>query len=392
MRHEEPYPSRQAGRTSPMKIAIDISQIVHGGTGVATYTDQLVRNLLKIDRKNEYILFGISLRKFNLFKNYLAELQLSHHNLDGQFFHIPPKIGEFLGNRLHTIDIENLLDRIDIFHSSDWIQPPSKAKKVTTIHDLVVYKYPEVSHPYIVETQKRRLKWVKKECDRVLVDSVSTKKELIDNLQFNQEKIEVIYPGLSEKYKPVGNEQITRIKQKYGLYDDYILAVGTIEPRKNIKGILSAFEKLMKHTLISTRRKPLELVIVGKFGWGEKIQHTKYIKILGFVDGNDLPGLYSGASMFVFPSFYEGFGFPVLEAMACGCPVITSNCGSLREIAGEAALIVDPQLPEDIALKMTQLFIDQDLRKDLVKKGNINAANFNWEKTAEEVLNIYNTL
>lgn len=375
-----------------MKIAIDISQIVHEGTGVATYTDQLVRNLLKIDEKNEYILFGISLRKFNFFKSYLTELQLLHRNLTGQFFHMPPRIGEFLGNRIHMINIENLIDRIDIFHSSDWIQPPSRAKKVTTVHDLVVYKYPEVSHPYIVETQKRRLRWVKKECDKVLADSDSTKKELIDNLQFNQEKIAVVYPGISEKYKPANSEQITRIKQKYGLYDDYILAVGTIEPRKNVKGILSAFEQLMKHSLISTRRKPLELVVVGKFGWGEKPQNTKYVKVLGFVDETDMPGLYSGASMFVFPSFYEGFGFPVLEAMACGTPVITSNRGSLREIASDAALIVDPQLPEDIAGKMIQLFVDQDLRNDLIKKGKIKASQFSWGKTAREVLDIYNEL
>lgn len=375
-----------------MKIAIDISQIVHEGTGVATYTDQLVRNLLKIDSNNEYILFGISLRKFNFLKVYLADLQITHRNLSGNFFHIPPKIGEFLGNQIHMINIENLIDDIDLFHSSDWIQPPSRAKKVTTIHDLVVYKYPEVSHPYIVETQKRRLKWVKKECDKVLADSNSTKKELTDNLQFNQEKIEVIHPGISEKYKQAESGEIIRIKQKYGLYDDYILAVGTIEPRKNVKGILSAFEQFMKHSLIATRRKPLELVIAGKFGWGIKPQNAKYIKVLGYIEENDLPGLYSGASMFVFPSFYEGFGFPVLEAMACGTPVITSNRGSLSEIANDAALIVDPQLPGDIAGKMIQLFVDQDLRSDLVRKGKINAAKFNWEKTARKVLEIYNKL
>lgn len=372
-----------------MKIAIDISQIVHEGTGVATYTDQLVRNLLKIDRENEYILFGISLRKFNLFKDYFAELRLTYKNISSRFFHIPPKIGEFLGNKLHLINIENLVDDIDIFHSSDWIQPPSRAKKVTTVHDLTIYKYPEVSHPYIVEAQKRRLRWVKNECDKVLADSASTKRELIDNLHFDQGKVEVVYPGLSEKFIQTDGEEIMRIKQKYSLYDDYILAVGTIEPRKNLKGILSAFKQLMKHTLISTRRKPLELVVVGKFGWGENLQNTKYVKLLGFVDENDLPGLYSGASMFVYPSFYEGFGFPILEAMACGCPVICSNRGSLSELASDAALIVDPEITQDIAVKMIQLCVDQDLRSDLIKKGKKNAARFNWEKTAMKVKEIY---
>lgn len=375
-----------------MRIAIDISQIAHEGTGIETYTDQLVRNLLTIDSQNDYLLFGISLRKFDKLTDYFAEIKSLNKNVSSRFFHIPPKAGEFLWNRLHLVNMENLIDDIDIFHSSDWIQPPCHAKKITTIHDVSVYKYPEVSHPYIVEAQKRRLKWVRQECDKVLADSIATKDDIINLLQIEEEKIEVAYPGISEKFTPASSAQIATVKQKYGLFDDYILAVGTIEPRKNLKGVIAAFEQFMKHTLIVSRKKPVELVVVGKFGWGEKLQNSKFVKTLGFVDESDLPGLYSGASIFVYPSFYEGFGFPVLEAMSCGCPVITSNRGSLEEIAGSSSLLVDPELSDDIVIKMTQLFVDSDLRCELIEKGKKNAQKYRWEKTAREVLNIYNKL
>lgn len=375
-----------------MKIAIDISQIVHEGTGVATYTDQLIRNLLKIDTENEYILFGISLRKLRLLTNYFTGLKTSHKNLESKFFSIPPTAGEFLWNRLHLVKMENLLGSIDIFHSSDWIQPPTAAKKITTIHDLLVYEYPDVSHPYIVETQKRRLKWVMQECDAIITDSIFTKNRLAKIMKVDFPNTEVVYPGIMNKFRPADKEAIRKVKQKYGLYDDYILSVGTVEPRKNLIALLKAFEQFLKHPLISNRNRPMELVIVGKYGWGEKIAKAKNVKILGFVPEDDLPVLYSGATMFVYPSLYEGFGFPILEAMACGCPVITSDHGSLKELATGAAVIIDPESTEDIMSKMIQLFVDQELRAELVKQGKKNIERFNWEKTAGEVLKIYKRL
>lgn len=287
------------------------------------------------------------------------------------------------------INLENLVNDIDILHSSDWIQPPTRAKKITTIHDLLVLEYPEVSHPYIVKVQNRRLLWVKRECDLVLTDSVFTKNQVNKILHVDSSRIEIVYPGISDKFKPSDEDSKKYIKQKYGLYDDYVLSVGTLEPRKNIKTVLDAFEKFMKHQLIATRKRPIGLVIVGKSGWREKVDQTKYIKPLGYVEEKDLPFLYSAASLFVYPSLYEGFGFPVLEAMACNCPVITSDRGSLKEIISDAALVVDPFTSEDIAVKMTQVFIDNDLRENLKKKGMENAERFNWDKTARDVLENY---
>src|SRR3989344_4635516 len=180
-----------------MKIAIDISQIAYEGTGVANYTAEMVKHLLKIDKKNDYLLLGMTLRQRKKLLDYFNTVKNLSDKVTLKLFPIPQTVGNILWNQLHKIKIENLTGKIDIFHSSDWIQPPSCAKKVTTVHDLVIYKYPETSHPQIIEVQKRRLDWVKRECDAVLADSKCTKNDLINILHFNPNKIEVIYAGVN---------------------------------------------------------------------------------------------------------------------------------------------------------------------------------------------------
>ena len=178
-----------------MKIGIDISQIVYQGTGVASYTKNLVENLLKIDRENEYILFFASLRrkiqnsKFKI-QNYNAKFKI-------KTFKIPPTLLDLLWNRLHIFPIEWFIGMVDVFFSSDWTQPPTiKAKKVTTIHDLSIFKFPQEHHPKIVATQKRRLKWVRKECDLVICDSLATKRDVVKILGIEEERLRVVYPGV----------------------------------------------------------------------------------------------------------------------------------------------------------------------------------------------------
>ncbi len=181
-----------------MKIGIDISQIAHEGTGVAIYTQNLVENLLKIDKKNEYVLFGGSLRKKKVLDDYLAQFK-NNKNVTLKTFYLPPLFLEFLWNKLHLFPIEYLIGKIDVFHSSDWLQPPTKAKKVTTLHDLIVYKYPESFQQKgghdIVVNQKRRLAWVKKKADAILCDSQATKKDVMEILKIPEKKLKVIYPG-----------------------------------------------------------------------------------------------------------------------------------------------------------------------------------------------------
>jgi glycosyltransferase involved in cell wall biosynthesis len=372
-----------------MKIAIDISQIVYEGTGIASYTDQLVRNLLSVDRENEYILFGISGRKYQVLSKYFTEIKKTYKNAECKFLPIPQTIGKVLWNRLHIIDLDKIIGKVDIFHSSDWIQPPIAAKKITTIHDLVIYKYPEISHPEIVATQKRRLYWVKKECDQILSDSFATKKDIVNILHISTERIAVVYPGIEEIYKNQNEEEIIRIRQKYRIGNDYILFVGTNEPRKNLHRVISAYKLFLKHPLINALRRPIELVLVGKYGWGRQLKLTNSVHSLDYVDKKDLPAIYSGAIFFIYPSLYEGFGLPVIEAMACGTPVITSNRGSLKEVAGSASLLVDPEMEDDIAVKMTKIMVDKELRTELIKRGKEQVEKFNWGKAAREIKDIY---
>ncbi len=372
-----------------MKIAIDISQIQYQGTGVANYTKEFVRSLLEIDKKNQYLLFGMSLKMRDVFYEYFNSINKSDR-VELKILPIPSKMSDFLWNKIHRISINLFLGQFDLLHSSDWTQPLTSAKKITTVHDLVVFKYPETSHPTIINTQKKRLFWVKKECDKVIVDSNSTRQDLIDILDYPKYKIEVVYPGIANEYFDKGIS--TDIRSKYHLFHDYILIVGTQEPRKNLRLAYAAFDKFLSHPLISNIRKEIDLVIVGKFGWGEAPKAHRNIRIIGYVNEKDLLSFYKNAMVFVYPSLYEGFGLPVLEAMSCGCPVITSDCGSLKEIAQGCALLINPKSEQELANSLVKIYIDSQLREKLIKKGLVNAQKFTWKRTAERILQIYESL
>lgn len=372
-----------------MKIAIDISQIAYPGTGIATYTEQLVRNLIRQDSENEYILFGYSLRKKPILDNFFEEVKTG--KVTKRFYYIPQSLINIVWNKHHIFNVDRLISKVDIFHSSDWIQPPTTVKKVTTVHDMIIYKHPEVSHPYIISTQKKRMEWVKKECDKIICDSFSTQNDLISLMKINQNKLSVVYPGIDEIYSKQDDEEIKRIKQKYNLPHEFILFVGTSEPRKNLKLVLNAFSRFLTHQLIIAKEKKINLVLAGNYGWGGRPEEKSNVQVLGFIDKKDLPGLYSAATVFVYPSTYEGFGLPVLEAMACGCPVITTDKGSLKEIAGDAAITIGIN-EEELTVNLTKIFIDHNLRWDMIKKGISNSAKFSWKHTVTKVLEIYKKL
>lgn len=369
-----------------MKIAIDISQIVYEGTGVARYTRELVRHLVQIDKSNQYLLFAGTWRKKNILEDYVRELREMDH-VRIKILPIPQTVGTFLWNRLHVIPIEQFVGSIDILHSSDWIQPPTRAKRVTTLHDLVVLKFPETSHKRIVSNQLKRLHWVQKECDAIISDSQATADDAAEYLHIPKEKLHVAYPGIDPRYQSATEKEKARVRQTYSLWGDYILALGTMEPRKNLKRLLSAYLQVKENHRASS--KIPQLVLIGKQGWGKRMQTGAGAKTLGYVPDTDLPALYAAAKLFVYPSLYEGFGFPVLEAMAAGCPVITSDRGSLKEVAGEAAILIDPENVEDISAQIQRLIIDTELRSELIKKGKQQAGLFTWEKTAKVVLEVY---
>lgn len=392
-----------------MKIAIDISQIVYEGTGVATYTRNLVRELLRLNKNNRhtYLLFGTSLRHKSKLESFVTSLKKDNLVFEHFLLSLPPTFTDLIWNRIHHVKLEKLIGKFDLLHSSDWVQPPTRAKKITTVHDMIVYKYPQTSTnrlgfnlsrfspvANIVQTQKDRLQWVKKEADLVLADSLSTKKDIVEILGIPSGKIRTVYLAAGDNFDQFGRlpekekgVQIAKVMAKYNLKQDYVLAVGTQEPRKNLSGLIKAFIKLAPHSI--------NLVIAGKFGWGQKDEHkdNKSINLLGYVHQEDLPALYAGAKLFAYPSLYEGFGVPILEAFSTGTPVLTSNISSHPEVGGKAAIYVNPEDTDDIVKQMDGILkLSATLRKKLIDKGYRQLGLFSWEKTAEETLDAYESL
>ncbi|MGA3291936.1 MAG: glycosyltransferase family 1 protein [Candidatus Microgenomates bacterium] len=353
-----------------MKIAIDISQIVYG-TGVSTYTKNLVNNLLKIDSQDEYILFAGSLRR----KGEILSLYPS-----AKVFPIPPTLANVIWNRLHVFPIENLIGKVDVFHSSDWAEPPSSAFKVTTVHDLAPFLYsnlfPRDIIRNIVDTHKYKLAWVKDESKRIIVPTTATKNDLT-RLGFRNEIIRVIPEAISPDFKKMTEEKVRLILRKHKIYGDYVISVG-LDPRKNTERIIKAFER-------SSTGKDLKLILVGVPKY-MRVKPSRNLRILGGVSTEDLIGLYSGAKALIYPSLYEGFGLPILEAMACETPVVTSNISSMAEVAGEAAELVDPYQVDSISEG-----IEKVLRgpRGFIDKGLKHVKDFSWEKTAKMTLDVY---
>lgn len=365
-----------------MKIGIDISQLAYQGTGVSRYVEKLVLKLITIDKKNEYILYGNSMRRKSVLEEYCSEVINKNKKVGKKIIPLPQTLIEIFWNKLHILPIESFIGNVDIFHTSDWVEPPSKALKVTTVHDFLVFKYPFLFPEEIVETQKRRISWVIKESSAIIVDSHSTKKDGIELLEIPEDKMFVVYPGVAEDFKPIDKDKLSLILKKYLISKPYLLSVGTREPRKNIEKVIEAYSLLKKNI-------DLQLVIVGRLGWGrERVPDDSDIKLLGFIPDEDLQALYSGTDCFVYPSLDEGFGFPVLEALACGAKVITSEGGSLKEVGGKYATYINPTDTKDIA---------QGILKVLDKKINVEesiqwARSFTWDNTAKGVLNIYNKI
>jgi len=332
-----------------MKVGFDISQLAFPG-GVSSYLKNLALRLGK--RKDlDMIYFYSSLRR-----NYAGSLK------NVKSFRIPPTILEPLFNRLRVLPIEAFIGKVDVFHSSDWTQPPSRAKKVTTFHDVIPLKFPELSVPKNVNVHKRRLELVEREIDVVIAVSQSTKNDLIEISNISEEKIKVVYEAAGEEFVPQPDKKIEVFRKKFGLPKKFILAIGGIGNRRNLQ---RAKQAAGRYNLVIT---------------GETIPQ---------VSDADMPLLYSAATVLLYPSLYEGFGLPILEAFGCGCPVVTSDCSGMSEVAGDAAILVDPKNLESIKEGIREAIAE---RERLREKGFVRAKNFSWEKCAAETVDVYNSI
>lgn len=257
-------------------------------------------------------------------------------------------------------------------------------RSLVTVHDLGYLYFPEAHPPRQRWYLDRSTRWHVRTAAHLIADSRATKRDLIEQYQARPDRISVAYPGLDPGVRRVDDpREIARIKAKYHINGDYLLYLGTIQPRKNLSRLIEAFARAACS---------LPLVLAGKRGWySEQLmkEANDRVMFIGYVEAQDKSALLSGAKAFVFPSLYEGFGFPVLEAMACGTPVLCSNTSSSPEVAGDAAWQVDPLSVEAIADGLTLITTDDDLRRTLIEHGYAQAQRFTWQTCADVVLGVF---
>ena len=357
-----------------MKIGIDIRSTLKKTTGIGRYTLNLINAIAKVDRSNEYYLY--SRKKILDFKRRLPVLP------GGNFFHCADYFGRGPGRAL---------PKVDLFHTSSYdLQKPERAKFFVTIHDVIVKAYPYGHTEHTIEEIDRNLRDVLDKADGLIADSYNTKSDLMKFYKVPDSKISVIYPGVSSLFSELKPERANRgVDSKE---DDFILFVGTLEPRKNIEGLIKAFDWIKEHSGITHK-----LYIVGMKGWMfenifkayEGSKFKKDIVFKGYIEEAYLKRLYQEASVFVYPSFYEGFGFPIIEAFSSGVPVVTSKTSSCGEIAGNCALLIDPADFREIADAILKLISDENLKRSLVEKGINRAKEFTWAKTAEGFVRLF---
>jgi glycosyltransferase involved in cell wall biosynthesis len=270
-------------------------------------------------------------------------------------------------NDLHVFDVQHFTGGLDWFITSDWNEPPAGCKKATVIHDLAFMRYPETVAGNILNVQRRRISHVKRESDRIFADSNTTRADILELLHIPEEKVITNYPGIRSGTNDSGSVPPA-------LSRPFILTVGKREPRKNLDRLIKAYEKVSPG---------MDLAIVGDRGWGDTPgagRASKNIHFLGFVSDEALQALYKKCTFFIYPSIWEGFGYPVIEAMAQGAAVATSRTSSLGEIAGDSALLFDPLNIDSIAQAIKTLSSDEKKRKQLSERGRKHARTFTWER------------
>jgi glycosyltransferase involved in cell wall biosynthesis len=292
------------------------------------------------------------------------------------------------------IRVEWFTGRLDLFHSPDFVLPPVSRDVPTllTVHDLSFLHYPETFTPSLVNYLNKIVPRSVRRSTHILADSQATKRDLIEWYEVSPKKVTVLYSGVTSRFKPVDRDaKLDAVRKKHGLGKrPYVLCVGTLQPRKNYKMLIRAFREV-------ANVQPHNLVIAGGKGWlYDQIMKEitaqgleERVLITGFVDDEDLPALYSGASLFTFPSLYEGFGLPLLEAMACGVPVISSDSSSLPEVAGSAARMLPSRNQQAWSKAMLSLLADRNERSRMVAAGYLQARQFTWSRAAKQLNQLY---
>jgi glycosyltransferase involved in cell wall biosynthesis len=360
-------------------------------SGVSWCTLFLLQEIIKQDRENEYVLF------YNSGRDISAQLpKFEQGNVKVIATRYPNKIfNYFLQKILKWPKIDKLLGGVDVFWSPhlNFTALSKDTKHILTIHDLSFLLTPEFfSLRKNVWHKILNAKKIIASADVIIAISENTKRDIIKLTGVSEKKIRIIHDGIGSEMHPVGiaDEKLIAIKNKYNLPDKFILYLGTIEPRKNISALISAFEQIADQP----EMREFKLVIVGYDGWKNKevyraINYSKFknrLILIGYIENSEKIYFYNLCTIFCYPSFYEGFGLPILEAMACGAPVIASNLSSMPEVAGNAALLIDPADENTISQAIFALAGDKKLQELYSSRGIERAKLFSWKKSAEKWL------
>ena len=369
-----------------MRIAIDISQAQYEGTGVARYVNELIPHIIAQARRDDTITLFYNSRhvvysELGLAKALAQQEERSYRVVTS---HMPEKIMHIVWNRLHILPIELWVGEQDIFFYSDWFTPPTSGRRFTTVHDLVFRRYPETVDQYVRSTQEQRLRYLTNSSHpaTVFVDSQATQKDLVELYGLSPSRVPVVYPGISVREQ--SDRTIRDVLRTHQLKSGtYCLEVGKREPRKNLDRLVDAFSQC--------KQRVYTLVMVGSEGWQKNDENRpSFVRQVGFVDDDTLYALYQGAACFAMPSLYEGFGFPLGEALALGCPALASRTSSLVEIGGAAVEYCDPLAIASITKGLDVLMGEgTDARQKRIAAGKKQIAHFTWEQAADKTLSYF---
>jgi glycosyltransferase involved in cell wall biosynthesis len=366
-------------------IYVDVSSAVHAKAGIGRYAESLARALIE-RQPGRFVLFYNRVRG--------SHLPAGLESVPGRSVRAgykPWRMAVWMG-QLAGVGFNRLVPDADLFHATEHLLPPLRGvPTVLTVHDMIFRLFPEhqkrLNYWYLNATMPLYCR----RADAIITVSESSKRDIVAHYRLDPANVTVVYEAPAPEFVPAPQVAIEAVRRRYGLPERFMIHVGTIEPRKNLTRLVEALQQLRDAGLI------IPLLVVGGKGWLygdffrrlEALEVRDAIRFPGYVPAADLPILYSAATVAVTPSVYEGFGLPVLEAMACGTPVIASDSSSLPEMGGEAARYFDPYDVEEMASAIRGIWTDGELRAEMREKGLAQAAKFSWARAAEETLAIY---
>jgi glycosyltransferase involved in cell wall biosynthesis len=378
-----------------MRIILSVQSIKYPMTGIGRYTLEIANRISHFDDVNDMKYYdGLRIRSDIPMPSYITK----NRNL------LFSRMKRFIGKYTFFTDIykrflrminRNTLNSLAdyIYHGTNFYLPDYDGTKIVTIHDLSIITYPEFHPVERVNMLADEIRNSIKNADRIITDSLYVKNEIMEMFDIDRRIISVIHLSHGTQYHNIFNALSSTILNKYDLiYKRYVLFVGTIEPRKNIKTLLEAYSNINENI-----RQEYFLVIVGHSGWNNNdvisqmriASDEGWLRYIGFIEEDDLPHIYAGAHLFVFPSFYEGFGLPVLEAMASGVPVVASDSSSIPEVCGDAAALCRPDDVIGFRDLITRGITDEKWREEAIELGLERATHFSWDKCAQETYEVY---